>query len=87
MAEVSLEQLIKLSSGSDVERGEELPELPNAGTCICPTKRECVSLREVEPMANATCQRTQIILIWLCVCISWANCEGRQIGLSDIVYV
>ncbi len=59
MAEVSLEQLIKLSSGSDVERGEELPELPNAGTCICPTNRECVSLREVEPMANATCQRTQ----------------------------
>jgi len=39
MAEVLLEQLIKLSSGSDVERGEELPEFPNAGTCIiCPTK-------------------------------------------------
>ncbi len=34
MAEVSLEQLIKLSSGSYVERGEELPEFPNAGTCI-----------------------------------------------------
>ncbi len=39
MAEVLLKQLIKLSSGGDVERGEELPEFPNAGTCIiCPTK-------------------------------------------------
>ncbi len=38
MAEVYLEQLIKLSSGSYVERGEELPELPNAGTCIYTTK-------------------------------------------------
>jgi hypothetical protein len=71
MAEVSLEQLIKLSSGSDVERGEELPEFPNAGTCIiCPTKENASHYGRWSPWQMLLARELKIIIIWLCVCIS-----------------